>query len=152
MFQVSFEPNPKHAGHLKKMSEGYATCGIKMIVYEAGVGHKDMVTKFAPFNTLFGSEIGFDSAGRLIQENETVESFAESHYHDGVEVEEVSVIRFAKFLTEVVATRKLPVSAQVNIPRVVIKSDIEGGELKVLNLSCNSCLFSPVHSPHPLGK
>ena len=135
MFQVSFEPNPKHAGHLRKMSEAYATCGIKMLVYEAGVGHTDTVTKFAPFNTLLGQEVGYDGAARLIQEKETMESFVESHFHDGVEMEEVSVIRFAKFLTEVVATRKLPVSAQVTRPRVVIKADIEGAELKVLTIS-----------------
>ena len=40
---VSFEPNSKHAAHLRGMAEAYATCGINMLVMEAGVGHKDTV-------------------------------------------------------------------------------------------------------------
>ena len=38
---VSFEPNSKHAAHLRAMSEGYSSCGIKMLVYQAGVGHRN---------------------------------------------------------------------------------------------------------------
>ena len=40
---VSFEPNSKHAGHLRAMSEAYATCGINVVFIKAGVGHKDTV-------------------------------------------------------------------------------------------------------------
>ena len=40
---VSFEPNSKRAAHLRGMAEAYATCGINMLVMEAGVGHKDTV-------------------------------------------------------------------------------------------------------------
>ena len=100
-------------------------------MYQAGVGHKDMKTKFAPFNSLLGHEVGHDGSARLIHEDESVKDFTETHFHDDVEVEEVEVVRFAKFITEVVAKRKLPVSAQVITPRVVIKADIEGAELKV---------------------
>ena len=58
------------------------------------------------------------------------------------------MVRFARFITDTVATRKLPLSAQVTTPRVVIKvttchvatlttltniqADIEGAELKIL--------------------
>ena len=38
---VSFEPNSKHADHLRQMSESYASCGINMLVYQAGVGHRN---------------------------------------------------------------------------------------------------------------
>ena len=38
---VSFEPNSKHAAHLRQLSESYASCGITMVVYQAGVGHKN---------------------------------------------------------------------------------------------------------------
>ena len=40
---VSFEPNSKHAGHLRAMSQAYATCGINVVFIKAGVGHKDTV-------------------------------------------------------------------------------------------------------------
>ena len=125
------EPNSKHASHLKKLSESYATCGIKVLVYEAGVGHKDMKLRFAPFNSLLGAEVGHDGSARLIHDDESVKDFTETHFHDSVEVEEVKVMRFAKFITDVVAKRKLPVSAKVVTPKVVIKADIEGAELKV---------------------
>lgn len=42
------------------------------------------------------------------------------------------MMRVAKFITDVVGTRKLPLSAQVTKPRVVVKCDIEGGELAVV--------------------
>lgn len=80
--------------------------------------------KFAPFNQLLGQEVEHDASARLIHEEdgETMEAFAESHFHDtNVEVEEVEVVRFARFITDVVATRRLPNSAQVTKPRVVIK-------------------------------
>ena len=38
---VSFEPNSAHASHLRKLSESYATCGINMLVMQAGVGHRN---------------------------------------------------------------------------------------------------------------
>jgi hypothetical protein len=100
-------------------------------VYQAGVGHKDMKTKFAPFNSLLGHEVGHDGSARLIHEDESVKDFTETHFYDDVELEEVEVVRFAQFITEVVAKRKLPVSAQVITQNVVIKADIEGAELKV---------------------
>ena len=69
-----------------------------------------------------------------------MEAFAESHFHnDEIELEEVrgdstqrqfvsnddhvevEVVRFAEFINDVVAKRKLPTSAQVITPRVVIK-------------------------------
>ena len=38
---VSFEPNSQHAAHLRKLSESYSTCGINMLVMQAGVGHRN---------------------------------------------------------------------------------------------------------------
>jgi len=116
----------------KKLSESYETCGIKVLVYEAGVGHKDMKLRFAPFNSLLGAEVGHDGSARLIHDDESVKDFTETHFHDSVEVEEVKVMRLAKFITDVVAKRKLPVSAKVVTPKVVIKADIEGAELKII--------------------
>ena len=40
----------------------------------------------------------------------------------------MDVVRFATFITDGFAKRKLPTSVAVHIPRVVIKSDIEGAE------------------------
>jgi len=131
---VSFEPNSKHAPHLKELAESYATCGIKVLVYQAGVGNKDTKTKFAPFNHLHGHEVGYDGSARLIHEdeNESMEKFTETHFHKEVEMEEVEVVRFARFINEVVAKRKLPTSAKIIKPSVVIKADIEGAELKII--------------------
>ena len=79
--------------------------------------------KFAPFNELFGHEVGHDGPARLIHEEdgETMEAFAKTHFHSEVEMEEVEVVRFARFITETVAKRRLPTSAEVTKPRVVIK-------------------------------
>ena len=100
-----------------------------MVVYKAGVGDKNTKTKLGHFNTFFGHEIGNDAAARLIDENATKMMFEE--LHEDIVTEEVEVIRFATFLTEVVAKRKLPRSASIIEPKVVVKSDIEGAELKV---------------------
>ena len=97
----------------------------------AGVGHKNYKSKFAPFNSLLGTEVGHDTSARLIHEDESVKQYTESHFHDSADVVEVDVVRFATFITDVVAKRKLPTSAGVLVPRVVIKADIEGAELKV---------------------
>merc|ERR1712168_571165 len=130
---VAFEPNPKHAEHLQGLAESYSTCGIKVLVFNnTGVGHRDTTSSFAPFNTLLGHEVGQDASARLIHDDESVEAFMETHFHEGVQVETVQVVRFAKFITDVVAKRKLPTSAGVTTPRVVIKADIEGAELKII--------------------
>ena len=71
---------------------------------------------------MLGHEVEHDASARLINEDETLESIAESHFHDAnIDIEEVEVIRFARFITDTVATRRLPLSAQVTTPRVVIK-------------------------------
>ena len=79
--------------------------------------------KFAPFNQMYGHEVEHDASARLIHEDEgeTMEAFAKSHVHSEVELEEVKVVRFAKFITETVAKRRLPTSAEVIRPSVVIK-------------------------------
>ena len=89
--------------------------------------------KFAPFNELFGHEVGHDGSARLIHEEdgETMEAFAKTHFHSEVEMEEVEVVRFARFITETVAKRRLPTSAEVTKPNVVIKVTID-----------NKCTFS----------
>ena len=133
--QVSFEPNSKHTQNLTKLAAAYATCGIKVVLYKAGVGEKNTKTKFGHFNTFFGNEIGNDASARLIDDNATKMMFEE--LHEEIVTEEVEVMRFATFITDVVATRKLPRSAKVKSPKVVIKSDIEGAELKVDRMECH---------------
>ena len=98
----------------------------------AGVGSKDSKSRFAPFNTLLGSEVGHDTAARLIRDGESMEQYTETHFHEDVDMIEVDVMRFATFITDVVAKRKLPTSAGVHAPHVVIKADIEGAELEIL--------------------
>ena len=72
---------------------------------------------------MYGHEVEHDASARLIheEEGETMEAFAKSHLHSEVEMEEVEVVRFAKFITETVAKRRLPTSAEVIKPSVVIK-------------------------------
>ena len=117
---------------LKELSEAYSTCGIKMIVYNAGVGDKDTKAKLAHFNTFYGLEIGNDVTARILDEKSTRRNYEEDH--SSSTFEEVDIVRFSRFLDEIVKTRKLPASAEVMKPKVVVKSDIEGSELQV-NLS-----------------
>ena len=56
--QVAFEPNPKQAEDLNNLAASYSSCGIKVVVYMAGVGHKNSKSKFAPFNSLLSSVVG----------------------------------------------------------------------------------------------
>ena len=101
-------------------------------------------SKFAAFDELLGVEIGHAAGARLIHEDdgESVELFAESHFHDkDPNVEEVEVVRFAKFITDVVATRKLPNSAKVTKPNVIIK----------VIFYHSTCLFMAVFLPKILS-
>ena len=91
---VAFEPNPKHAQHLLDLAASYKTCGVKVLVFNnTGVGHQDTTSRFAPFNTLLGHEVGQDASARLILEGESVEEFMKTHFHEGVEIETVEVVR-----------------------------------------------------------
>ena len=82
---------------------------------------------------MYGTEVEHDASARLIHEEdgETMEAFAKSHLHSEVEMEEVEVVRFARFITETVAKRRLPTSTEVTKPNVVIKVTID-----------NKCTFS----------
>ena len=110
----------------------------------AGVGHKNSKSKFAPFNSLLGSEVGHDTSARLIHDDESVKQYTESHFHDTVDVVEVDVVRFATFITDVVAKRKLPTSLGVLISLVVIKANIKGIEPKVFLVSTNMRYISMI--------
>lgn len=143
---VSFEPSSKHAASLQSLAEAYATCGIRVVVYKAGVGDKNTKTKLGHFNSFFGHEIGNDAAARLIDENATKMMFEE--LHEEIVTEEVEVMRFATFMTEVVAKRKLPRSASIDDPKIVIKSDIEGAELKILLDMVTSGALSHIDNIH----
>ena len=94
---VAFEPNPKHAQHLLDLAASYQTCGIKVIVFNnTGVGHQDTTSRFAPFTTLFGTEVGHNAAARLILEGESVEDLLKTHFleHEQEhEMETVEVVR-----------------------------------------------------------
>ena len=81
----------------------------------------------APFNEWAGHEIGHDATARLIYEEdgETMEAFAKSRLLSEVEMEAVEVVRFARFITETLAKRRLPTSAEVTKPNVVIKVTID---------------------------
>merc|ERR1719347_2266967 len=50
---VSFEPSSKHAASLQSLAEAYASCGIRVVVYKAGVGDKNTKTKLGHFNSFF---------------------------------------------------------------------------------------------------
>ena len=71
---------------------------------------------------------------RFVPEDQSLESLKASHFLGGTGTEVISIktMRVAKYITDVVATRKLPLSAEIHRPRVVVKSDIEGAELEVL--------------------
>jgi len=128
---VLFEPNTKHAAHLQELVDAYASCGIKVLLYKVGVGHKNMKSKFGHYNSFFGHEIGHDASARLFDDTNDTQRMFENK-DDAVEIEEIEVIRLSTFINDIVAKRKLPTSSKVTTPRVVIKSDIEGAELKIV--------------------
>merc|ERR1711887_354123 len=82
---VSFEPSAAFVAEKQSLSKSYGDCGIRFIVYHAGIGHKD----------------------RDAEENKA------------------EVVRIAKYITSVVAGRKLPDSAETT-PRVAL---LLGGSL-----------------------
>jgi len=130
---VGFEPNAKHTEHLQALAANYSTCGIKVVMFtETGVSDKDAVGSFAADLTLKDDAITHDGGARFLPTDQTLESLKQTHALGGSEVVEVKLMRVAKFITEVVATRRLPLSAEVEKPRVVAKVDIEGSELQVV--------------------
>jgi len=143
---VSFEPNKKHMKTLKELSEAYSTCGIKMIVYNAGVGDKDTKAAFAHFNTFYGLEVGNEVTARILDEKSTRRNYEDDHAKSTID--EVDIMRFSKFLNEVVKTRKLPLSAEVTDPKVVVKSDIEGSELQLVLDMITTGAFNHIDNLH----
>jgi len=130
---VGFEPNPAHEKHLKEMEEAYATCGIKAIMMKAGVGAKNKVSRFVPINTAWGTDLGHDVMGRFLDDEGNLGLKTEENNIDVQEtVHDINIVRFSEFVLETVATRKLPLKAQVIDPKVVVKMDIEGMELEVI--------------------
>jgi len=78
---VSFEPSDAFVAEKKSLSKSYGDCGIRVIVYHADIGHKEI---------------------------------------------DAEVVRIAKYITTVVANRKLPDSATTTTPRVAL---LLGGSL-----------------------
>jgi len=130
---VAFEPNPAHSNHLKSLAANYSTCGIRVLAFtETGVSDKDAIGNFAPDLTFMEMDIVHGMTARFLPNEQTLDSLKDSHALAGSEVVPVKMIRVAKFITDVVAKRKIPLSGEVTKPRVVVKSDIEGGELAVV--------------------
>jgi len=130
---VAFEPNPQHTNHLKSLAANYSTCGIRVLAFtETGVSDKDAVGSFAPDLTFMEMDIVHGMTARFLPSEQTLDNLKETHALGGSEVVPIKMMRVAKFITDVVATRKLPLSAKVTKPRVVVKCDIEGGELGVV--------------------
>jgi len=129
---VGFEPNPKHEEHLKSMAEAYAACGIKVLMFtNTGVGAHNKVAKFAVINDSYGGEIEHDLGSMFVKDDETVEEIGE-RVKISQAFDEINMIRFSEFLLDTVATRRLPLKSRVETPRVVVKMDIEGGELEII--------------------
>jgi len=130
---VAFEPNPQHTEHLESLAANFSTCGIRVVAFtETGVSEKDAVGNFAADLTFKDMDIVHGMTARFVPTEQTLENLKETHALGGSEVMPIKMMRLAKFITEVVATRKLPLSAKVTKPRVVVKCDIEGGELGVV--------------------
>jgi len=130
---VAFEPNPQHTEHLQSLAANYSTCGIRVVAFtETGVSEKDAVGNFAADLTFMEMDIVHGMTARFLPTEQTLDNLKETHALGGSEVMPIKMMRLAKFITDVVAKRKLPLSARVTKPRVVVKCDIEGGELGVV--------------------
>ena len=84
---------------------------------------------------------------RFIPDGQTLGSLKSSHFlgdTSNTEVLTIKTMRVARYVTDVVATRKLPPSAKVHRPRVLVKSDIEGAELEVVTDMLVSGAFGAV--------
>jgi len=146
---VAFEPNPQHTNHLKSLAANYSTCGIRVLAFtETGVSEKDAVGSFAPDLTFMEMDIVHGMTARFLPSEQTLDNLKETHALGGSEVVPIKMMRVAKFITDVVATRKLPLSAQVTKPRVVVKCDIEGGELGVVADMVVTGAMEVVHNFH----
>merc|ERR1711971_1320241 len=123
---VAFEPNPQHTNHLKSLAANYSTCGIRVLAFtETGVSDKDAVGSFAPDLTFMEMDIVHGMTARFLPSEQTLDNLKETHALGGSEVVPIKMMRVAKFITDVVATRKLPLSAKVTKPRVVDKLHME---------------------------
>ena len=79
---------------LKELSEAYSTCGIKMIVYNAGVGDKDTKAAFAHFNTFYGMEVGYEVTARILDEKSTRRNYDD---HAKSTIDELTLLDFQNF-------------------------------------------------------
>jgi len=112
---VGFEPNPVLEAGLKELERKYNECGYKVKIFtRTGVMAGGQQSKF----TVFGNNLG----GRLIPESGKKGS-----------ISDVNLVRIADYILEFVASRQLPRGMEVlEVPKVVMKLDVEGLELEII--------------------
>jgi len=132
---VGFEPHPSFSPGLKNLESHYQACGLNVKVY----------TQTAVTGNSNGEKATFQQGaseldGRLI---DGTANFTEplmyriinsvltfSQAPEGVTYD-VETLRISDYINNIVATRKLPLIG-TEIPRVVMKLDVEGAELEIL--------------------
>ena len=114
---------------MEDLVASYASCGIKVIYLKSAVGYKNTKSTLRLYNKFYGNEVGNYANARIVDDNNETLTFEENV--EDVEVEEVDVVRLSTFITDIVSRRKLPISAKIKKPNVIMKMDIEGAELKV---------------------
>ncbi|XP_063712116.1 uncharacterized protein LOC134840293 [Symsagittifera roscoffensis] len=123
---VGFEPNSHHSEYLKQIESSYQKCGWKVkMMTETAVSDRNGITKFYSDMAFQNLEWG---GGVLPPGVINIAQPASSEYKN------VSLIRLSEFIRDVVGTRRLPSNAGGSKPpRVVMKMDIEGSEVDVMN-------------------
>jgi len=140
---VGFEPNPAHEDKLKNLEKTYRACGWPVTINtRTGVGKEAKGGKFRVLNA-HGMEEHLGMNSRILAPQEVNST--------GTSVD-ISTVRIAKYVNDVVATRKIPnVSTK---PNVVIKLDVEGRELELMiDMMMSGALrhVDNIHIDWPLG-
>lgn len=116
---VGFEPNPNHSKKLSQIENHFEECGWTAKFFkESAVSNREGVTSFYTDDDQNNLEWG---AGLVGGGNKRL-------------VSNVTLIRLATFIIDVVATRTIPAAKNPNelSPAVVMKLDIEGSEVEVI--------------------
>ncbi|XP_059086072.1 uncharacterized protein LOC131882819 [Tigriopus californicus] len=116
---VGFEPNPNHSKKLSQIEKHYAKCGWNARFFkESAVSNREGFTSFFTDDDQYNLEWG---AGLVGGKNKRL-------------VSNVTLIRLAAFIVDVVGTREIPdaVNLKDPPPAVVMKVDIEGSEVEVI--------------------
>ena len=123
---VGFEPNPAHTKYLEEVETSYNKCGYKIKFFtETAASHRNGEATFYSDENFKKLEWGGSILSPDVKKN--------SKQPKNMTASKITVMRLSEFLKSVVGQRKLPRTVDKNdLPRVLMKMDIEGSEIDVI--------------------